>query len=70
MSQAMPDAGAKRTAHHLHVDTIAGALYEMVHADLQAGPAFDDLKVPQRRPWHALVEQALKLRAASEAQRA
>ena len=68
MSHAMPDAGAEPTAHHLHVDTIAGALYEMVHADLQAGPAFDDLEAAQRRPWHALVEQALKLRAAREAE--
>ena len=65
-----PAQSAPPTTHHLHVDTIAGTLYEMVHADLQAGPAFDDLEVAQRRPWHALVEQALKLRAASEAEAA
>ena len=60
MSHAMPDAGAKHTAHHLHVDTIAGTLYEMVHADLETAPAFDDLKADRRARWHALVEQALE----------
>ena len=48
------------------VDTIAGALYEMVHADLETAPAFEDLKADRRARWHALVEQALELRAASE----
>ena len=49
------------------VDTIASALYEMVHADLETAPAFDDLKADRRARWHALVEQALELRAAGEA---
>ena len=49
------------------VDTIAGALYEMVHADLETAPAFDDLKAERRARWCALVEQALELRAAGEA---
>ena len=52
--------------HHLRVDKIAAGLYEMVHADLETAPAFDDLKADRRARWHALVEQALELRAAGE----
>ena len=53
--------------HQRHVDKFAGALYEMVHADLETAPAFDDLKADRRARWCALVEQALELRAAGEA---
>ena len=34
--------------HQRRVDTIAGALYEMVHADLETAPAFDELKADRR----------------------
>ena len=53
--------------HQRRVDTIASGLYDMVHADLEAAPAFEDLKADRRARWHALVEQALELRAAGEA---
>ena len=53
--------------HQQRVDTITSALSELVHADVPAAPTFDDLKADRRARLHALVEQALELRAASEA---
>ena len=67
MSPAGQREPSRVDPHQRRVDTIAGALYEMVHADLETAPAFHDLKADRRARWHALVEQALELRAAGEA---